>query len=76
MSQQIAVYPGTFDPVTNGHLDILRRASHIFDKVVVALSPSKNKSPLFTLDERMAFLKDSIENFDSFRFNFEYFSLN
>lgn len=65
MNQRIAVYPGTFDPVTNGHLDVLRRASSIFDEVVVALSPSKNKNPLFTLDERMGFLKESTSEYEN-----------
>lgn len=55
MTQTIAVYPGTFDPITNGHIDIARRAARIFDKVIVAIaretSPSKN--PLFTVEERI-----------------------
>ena len=65
MNQRIAVYPGTFDPVTNGHLDVLRRASSLFDKIVVALSPNKSKKPLFSLDERMEFLQESISEYDN-----------
>ena len=65
MTQRIAVYPGSFDPVTNGHLDVLRRASSLFDKVVVALSPNKNKTPLFSLDARMNFLNESISEYDN-----------
>ena len=48
-----AMYPGTFDPVTNGHYDLVRRAARIFDKVVVAVAASPHKAPLFSLDERM-----------------------
>lgn len=49
-----AVYPGTFDPITNGHLDLVQRASHLFDKVYVAVAASPGKKPMFTLDERVA----------------------
>ena len=48
-----AMYPGTFDPVTNGHYDLVRRASRIFDRVVVAIAASPHKAPAFSLDERM-----------------------
>ena len=48
-----ALFPGSFDPVTNGHHDLVRRASLIFDRVVVAIAASPNKAPLFSLDERM-----------------------
>ncbi len=51
---KIVVYPGTFDPVTNGHADIVRRAMHVFDKVVVGIAASPQKEPLFDLDERVA----------------------
>lgn len=56
---QTAVYPGSFDPCTNGHLDIIRRASKLFDKVVVAVLINEKKNPLFTLDERVEMLKSS-----------------
>ena len=52
----LAVYPGTFDPITNGHVDILRRSLKIFDRVVVALADNVRKSPLFSLGERRAFI--------------------
>jgi len=52
MKKNIAVYPGTFDPITNGHLDIIERASELFDKVIVTIALNTNKSPLFTKDER------------------------
>jgi pantetheine-phosphate adenylyltransferase len=48
-----AIYPGTFDPVTRGHEDLVRRASRLFDKVVVSIAPSRGKKPFFTLDERV-----------------------
>lgn len=51
------VYPGTFDPVTNGHLDIITRAAKLFDKVVVAVSTNPNKIPLFTVDERVEMIQ-------------------
>lgn len=53
MSQTIAVYAGTFDPLTRGHEDIARRASKIFDKVIVAIAASEKKKPIFALEERI-----------------------
>lgn len=49
----IAVYPGTFDPITFGHIDLIDRASKIFDKVIVAIAANQNKKPFFTLEERV-----------------------
>lgn len=57
---KIAVYPGSFDPVTNGHIDILERTSKIFDRVVVAVIHNITKQALFTLDERVDFIKESV----------------
>lgn len=48
------VYPGTFDPITNGHIDLVQRAAHLFDSVVIAVAASSKKNPLFTLEERVA----------------------
>ena len=48
-----AMYPGTFDPITNGHTDLVRRAAGIFDRVIVAIAANPNKAPLFTLDQRV-----------------------
>ncbi len=61
-NEKIGVYPGTFDPVTYGHLDILKRASKIFDKVVVCVAYNVHKNPLLSLDERVKLLKENIEN--------------
>lgn len=56
---RIAIYPGTFDPVTNGHLDILARASELFDEVIIAVAVDSNKSTLFSLEERVALLEEA-----------------
>lgn len=59
----IAVYPGSFDPVTSGHLDIIERAGHIFEKVIVAVAPNAQKKPLFTIQERLNLLKKVCQPF-------------
>lgn len=56
----IAVYPGSFDPITNGHVDILRRALGMFDRVIVALAENVRKAPMFSLDERAQMVRDSM----------------
>ena len=61
MSERIAVYPGSFDPVTNGHLDILDRATAIFDRVVVGVLANPAKEPLFSAGERVQLLRTCIE---------------
>jgi len=53
-----AIYPGTFDPITRGHEDLVRRASGLFDQVVVAVAPSSGKEPFFTLDERVKMARE------------------
>jgi len=55
--QRVAVYPGTFDPITMGHLDIIQRALTLFDKVIVAIARNPAKEPLFTLDERIEMIR-------------------
>ncbi len=55
-----AIYPGSFDPMTNGHLDVLERAAKLFDRVIVAIALSESKNPLFTLDERLALMKPAV----------------
>ncbi|MCR4663641.1 MAG: pantetheine-phosphate adenylyltransferase [Endomicrobiaceae bacterium] len=58
----IAVYPGSFDPPTNGHIDIIGRASKIFPKVVVAITHNYNKSHMFSLEERLVMMKEAVSN--------------
>jgi pantetheine-phosphate adenylyltransferase len=57
---KIAIYPGTFDPITNGHLDIIERASELFDEVIVALARNSQKSPLFSESERLKLIERSL----------------
>ena len=56
---KVAIYPGSFDPITNGHLDILERATRVFDKVIVLIAVNPNKKSRFTLEERIAMIKES-----------------
>lgn len=71
-STSVAVYPGTFDPITNGHLDILGRALRLFDRVIVTIAPNERKHPLFTVDERIQFIKDAMPQADG-RLEYESF---
>ena len=57
MCKKVAIYPGTFDPITNGHVDIIKRARAIFDKVYVAIAQSETKKPMFSLDDRVKMVK-------------------
>ena len=59
------VYPGTFDPITNGHLDLVERASHLFDYVIVGIAASTKKNPLFTVDERVELAKEVLGDLDN-----------
>ena len=54
-----AIYPGSFDPVTNGHLDVIDRASKLFDRVIIAVAHNEAKTPMFTPDERLGFIRES-----------------
>ncbi|MGO9482669.1 MAG: pantetheine-phosphate adenylyltransferase [Candidatus Kryptoniota bacterium] len=62
-SGKIAIYPGTFDPVTNGHIDVAARASKLFDKIIICVAANSQKNPLFTGPERMKLIKESIKEF-------------
>lgn len=55
------IYPGTFDPITNGHLDVIKRAVKIFDRVIVAVAKSDSKNPMFGFDERVTMVERSVE---------------
>ena len=57
-----AIYPGSFDPITNGHLDLVQRAAKLFDRVIVAVAVNEAKKPLFTLEERLAMVRASIQS--------------
>lgn len=61
--RRIAVYPGTFDPITNGHVDLVSRASPLFDRIVVGVAESAGKSPAFTTDERVALARLALADF-------------
>ncbi len=60
----LAVYPGSFDPLTNGHVDIIERGARLFDRIVVALLVNAEKSPLFTVDERLDMFRDFVNSLD------------
>ena len=65
MRTQTVVYPGTFDPITNGHIDLVERAARLFDRVVVAIAESQKKQPLFNLEERVALSQQSLQHLDN-----------
>ena len=62
---RVAVYPGSFDPVTNGHIDIVEKSSRLFDKVIIAVVHNITKKALFTLDERVALIQDSTRHLEN-----------
>src|SRR6202140_3447163 len=62
-----AIYPGSFDPVTNGHLDVVERARKLFDEVVVAVAHNDEKQPLFSLQERLDLLRETVGKIDNVR---------
>ncbi len=62
-----ALYPGTFDPITKGHVDIVVRARHLFDEVIIAVALSTDKKPMFTLEERIHMCKTAVSDLDNVR---------
>jgi len=65
MPTNCVIYPGTFDPITNGHVDLTERAARLFDRVVVAIAHSEKKTPLFTLEERVALCRSALGHMDN-----------
>lgn len=65
MRTNTVIYPGTFDPITNGHVDLAERAARLFSKVVVAIAYSEKKTPLFSLEERIALCESSLSHLDN-----------
>ena len=59
---KVAIYPGSFDPVTNGHFDVVERGLNLFDKIIVAVAINGAKTPLFTIDERVDMLEETFKN--------------
>lgn len=59
------IYPGTFDPITNGHLDVIKRACNIFDEVIVAVALNQNKTPYFSYEKRINLVKIATQNLDN-----------
>ena len=59
---KIAVYPGSFDPITNGHIDIVKRAAKMFDKIILAVAKREPKKPIFSLEERVGLAKKAVAN--------------
>lgn len=64
---KLAIYPGTFDPVTNGHLDIVERAAMLFDQVVVAVTTNSAKNPMFSVAERLEMFREVTQHFSNVR---------
>jgi len=65
LSGKTALYPGTFDPITNGHVDLVKRAVKLFDRVIVAVAAGVHKSPFLTLDQRFQLVKESLEDLET-----------
>ncbi|MBV9463714.1 MAG: pantetheine-phosphate adenylyltransferase [Verrucomicrobiae bacterium] len=70
MPKIIAIYPGSFDPITNGHLDLIARAAGIFDRVIVALAENSGKDPLFTREERRKLAEEAVRRHASVEVDF------
>ena len=71
------VYPGTFDPITNGHIDLIERASKLFDRIIVSIASSKKKSPLFTIEERISLATECLKHLPNVEIKgFDYLLVN
>ena len=67
MKKRVALYPGTFDPITNGHFDVIERALGLFDELVVAVADSQTKKPMFTLSERMSMIENATMHLENIK---------
>lgn len=67
MSKRVAVYPGSFDPITNGHLDIILRGLNIFDELIVAVAHNVAKTGLFSIDERLDLIREAVKDYPQVR---------
>jgi len=65
MKKRIALYPGTFDPITNGHFDVIQRALGLFDELIIAVAISQDKKPMFSLDDRISMIEESIKGLEN-----------
>lgn len=65
MNKKIAVYPGTFDPITKGHVDVIARASLLFDTLIVGVAASERKQPMFSVEKRLAWCVESLKSFSN-----------
>jgi pantetheine-phosphate adenylyltransferase len=65
MTSRVGIYPGTFDPITNGHSDIIRRALHVVDHLVIGIARNDAKGPLFSTDERVAIVRDEMNHLEN-----------
>lgn len=68
--KRIGVYPGSFDPITNGHLDIIKRATKLFDEVIVLVAINETKKPRFEIEERVRFIKEAVKDFKNVSVDF------
>ena len=64
MKEKVALYPGTFDPITNGHVDLVKRATRIFDRVIVAVAAGAHKDPFLTLEQRFEAARSSVDSIE------------
>lgn len=71
---RIAIYPGTFDPITNGHLDIAERAGHLFDKLIIVVAENRQKQPIFPVEQRMSLIREAVRRFDHSHIEVDHFS--
>jgi pantetheine-phosphate adenylyltransferase len=66
-TERVGVYPGTFDPITLGHLDIIRRGAHLVDQLVIGVTTNPSKEPMFTVEERLAMVSREVSDIDGIR---------